>query len=160
MQIRFLGQFVRHELISQMEAEEIFQEKEEKVSVLGMKWVSRNRRMRTSYVMPKSHGVRYPERCYEVHTTRVTWTADEINYGRKFWGRKDEGEVVPARGRAKEREEPSGKHEVVKRGDKEKRAASAAPVARRPRCRRRLRQGSSRSSWTMCREGEIGRNIF
>ena len=28
-----------------------------------------------------------------------------------------------------ERGEPSGKHEVVKRGDKEKRAASAAPVA-------------------------------
>ena len=26
-------------------------------------------------------------------------------------------------------EEPSGKHEVVKRGDKKKRAASAAPVA-------------------------------
>ena len=39
MQIRFLGQFVRHELISQMEAEEIFQEKEEKVTMLGMKWV-------------------------------------------------------------------------------------------------------------------------
>ena len=37
MQIRFLGQFVRHELISQMEAEEIFQEKEEKVTMLGMK---------------------------------------------------------------------------------------------------------------------------
>ena len=63
----------------------------------------------------------------------MAWTADEINYGRKFWGRKDEGEVVPTRGRTKEREEPSGKHEVVKRVDKEKRAASAAPVAgRRP----------------------------
>ena len=84
LQIRFLGQFVRNELISQMEAEEIFKEKEEKVSMLRMKWVSRNRRMRTSYVMPKSHGVRYPERCYEVHTTRVAWTADELNYGRKF----------------------------------------------------------------------------
>ena len=102
-----------------MEAEEIFQEKEEKVSMLGMKWVSRNRRMRTSYVMPKSFGVKYPERCYEVHTTRVAWTADELNYGRKFWGRKDEGEMVPTRGRAMERGEPSGKHEVVKRGDKE-----------------------------------------
>ena len=99
--------------------------------MLGRKWVSRNRRMRTSYVMPKSHGVKYPERCYEVHTTRVAWTADEINYGRKFWGRKDEGKVVPARGRAKEREEPSGKHEVIKLGDKEKRAASAAPVTGR-----------------------------
>ena len=85
--------------------------------------------MRKSYLMPKSHGVKYPERCYEVHTTRVAWTADEINYGRKFWGRKDEVEGVPARGRAKEREEPSCKHEVVKSGDKEKRAASAAPVA-------------------------------
>ena len=97
---------MRHELISQSEAEDIFQEKEEKekkVSMLWMRWVSRNRRMRTSYVMPKSHGVRYPERCYE-----------------------DEGEGVPARGLAKEREEPSGKHEVVKRGDNEKRAASAA----------------------------------
>ena len=93
--------------------------------MLGMRWVSRNRRMRTSYVMPKSHGVRYPERCYEVQTTMVAWTADEINYGRKFWGRKDEVKAVPARGRAKEREEPSGKHEVVKRSDKEKRAASA-----------------------------------
>ena len=71
MQIRFLGQFVRNELITQMEAKEIFQEKEEKLSVLGMKWVSRNHRMRTSYVMPKSLGVKYPERCYEVHTTRV-----------------------------------------------------------------------------------------
>ena len=89
---------MRHELISQMGAEEIFQEKEEKLSVLGMKWVSRNRRMRTSYVMPKSHGVKYPERCYEVQTTRVAWTADEINYGRKFWQRKDEGEGVPMRG--------------------------------------------------------------
>ena len=46
IQIRFWGQFVRNELISQMEAEEIFQEKEEKLSVLGVKWVSRNRRMR------------------------------------------------------------------------------------------------------------------
>ena len=101
MQIRFLGQFVRHELISQMEAEEIFQEKEEKVTMLGMKWVSRNRRMRTSYVMPKSFGVKYPERCYDVQTTRVAWTADEINYWRKFWGRKDEGEAVAARGRAR-----------------------------------------------------------
>ena len=60
MQIRFLWQFVRHELISQSEAEDIFQEKEEKVSMLGMRWVSRNQRMRTSYVMPKSHGVKYP----------------------------------------------------------------------------------------------------
>ena len=76
MQIRFLGQFVRNELISQMEAMEIFREKKEKVSMLGMKWVSRNRRMRTSYVMPKSFGVKYPGRCYEVHTTRVAWTAD------------------------------------------------------------------------------------
>ena len=91
----FLGQFSRHELISQSEVEEIFQEKEEKVSMLGMKWVSRNRRMLTSYVMPKSHGVRYPERCFEVQTTRVAWAADEINYERKFWGRKDEGEGVP-----------------------------------------------------------------
>ena len=87
--------------------------------------------MRTNYVMPKSLGVKYPEMCYEVHTTRVAWTADEINYGRKFWGRRDEREVVPERWRAKEREEPSGKHEVIKRVDKEKRAASAAPVAGR-----------------------------
>ena len=61
----------------------------------------------------------------------VAWTADEINYGRKFWGRKDEREVVQERGRAKEREELSGKHEVIKRVDKEKRAASAVPVAGR-----------------------------
>ena len=66
-----------------------------------------------------------------MHTTRVAWTADELNYGRKFWGRKDESETVPTRGRAMERGEPSGKHEVVKRGDDEKRAASAAPVAGR-----------------------------
>ena len=82
---------------------------------MGMRWVSMNRRMRTSYVMPKSHGVKYPERCYEVHTTRVAWTADEINYRRKFLGRKDEGEGVPEMGRAKKREESSGKHEVVTR---------------------------------------------
>ena len=99
--------------------------------MLGMKCVSRNRKMRTSYVMPKSHVVKYPERCYDVHTTRVAWTADELNYGRKFCGRSDEREGVAELGRAKEREEPSGKHDVVKRGDKEKRAASAAPVAGR-----------------------------
>ena len=109
MQIRFLGQFVRNELISQMEAEEIFQEKEEKLSVLGMKWVSRNRRMRTSYVMPKLLGVKYPERCYDVQTTRVAWTADELNYWRKFLGRKDESEGIPTRGRAMERGESGGK---------------------------------------------------
>ena len=131
LQIRFLGQFVRHELISQLEAEEIFQEKEEKVSMLWMKWVSRNRRARTSYVMTKSLGVKYPERCYEVQSTRVAWTADEINYGQKFWGRKDEGRGAQERGRTKEMEESSGKHEVVKSGDNEKRAASAAPVAGR-----------------------------
>ena len=39
MQIRFLGQFVRHELLSQSEAEAIFHENEEKVTMLGMKWV-------------------------------------------------------------------------------------------------------------------------
>ena len=74
----------------------------------------------------KSLGVKYTERCYEVQTTRVAWTADEINYGIKFCGRKDEGGEGQQRGRAKEMEETSGKHEVVKRGDKEKRAASAA----------------------------------
>ena len=99
--------------------------------MLGMKWVPRNRRMRTSYVMPKSLGVKYPERCYEVHTTRVAWTADELSYGRKFWGRNDESEGLPTRGRGMKRGESSGKHEVVKRGDKEKRAVSAAPVAGR-----------------------------
>ena len=75
--------------------------------------------------MPKSLGVKYPERCYEVHTTRMAWTADEINYGRKFWGRKDERKVVPEMWRAKEREEPIGKHEVIKRADKEKKAEGA-----------------------------------
>ena len=85
--------------------------------------------MRTSYVMPKSLGVKYPERCYDVQTTRVKWTADELNYGRKYWGRKDESEWITARGRTMERGESSGKHEVVKRGDKEKLAVSAAPVA-------------------------------
>ena len=96
--------------------------------MLGMKWVSGNRRMRTSYVMPKSCGVKYPERCYEVHTTRVAWTPDELNFGRKYWGRTDEREreEVAERWRAKERVEPSGKHEVVKRTDKVKRATSAA----------------------------------
>ena len=130
MQIRFLGQSVRHDLLSQSEADEIYFEHEEKVNVLGMKWVSRNLRMRTSYMMPKSHGVKYQERCYEVHTTRVAWTAYELNYGRIYWGRVDEpakAEVAEL-GRSKERVEPSGKHEVVKRVDKEKRVASAAPV--------------------------------
>ena len=84
MQIQFLGQFVRQDLISQVEAEDIFAAQAEKVNMLGMKWVSRSRRMRTNYVMPKSLGVKYPERCYEVHTTMVAWTADEINYGLKF----------------------------------------------------------------------------
>ena len=94
---------MRHELLSQSDAEAIFHEKEENVTMLGMKWVSRNRRMWTSYVMPKSHGVKYTERCYEVHHTRVAWTEDELNYGRKFWGRSDEMEGVAERGRAKER---------------------------------------------------------
>ena len=76
MQIRFFGQFVRHELLSQSEAEAVFNEKEEKVTMLGMKWVSRNRRMRTSYVMSKSYGVKYPERCYEVHLTRLAYAED------------------------------------------------------------------------------------
>ena len=40
----------------------------------------------------------------------------------------DEMEGVAERGRAKDREEPSGKHDVVKRADMEKRAASATPV--------------------------------
>ena len=61
-----------------------------------------------------------------MHTTRVEWTADEINYKRKFWGRNDEGEVVPARGRANERGELSGKHEVIKRGDKERKVTICA----------------------------------
>ena len=54
--------------------------------------------------------------CYEVHTTRVAWTPDELSYGRKYWGRTDEREreEVVESGRAKERAEPSGKHEVVK----------------------------------------------
>ena len=37
MQICFLGKFVRHELLSQSEADAIFCEQEEKVIVLGMK---------------------------------------------------------------------------------------------------------------------------
>ena len=95
MQIRFLGSFVKHELLSQSEAEEIYHEKEEKVSMLGMRWVSKNRRARVSFVMPMSLGVKYPERCYDVQSTRVAWTAEEMGYGRKFWGRRDEGEGDP-----------------------------------------------------------------
>ena len=60
------------------------------MSVFGIKWVVRNRRMQTSYAMPKSHGVKYQERYYEVHTTRVAWTPDELNYWRRYWGRADE----------------------------------------------------------------------
>ena len=37
MQIRFLGQFVRQDLISQVEAEDIFAAQAEKVNMLGMK---------------------------------------------------------------------------------------------------------------------------
>ena len=83
--------------------------------------------------MHKSHGVKFPERCYEVHTTRVEWTADELNYWRRYWGRVDEPAKaeVAERGRAKERVEPSGKHDVVKRVDKDKRAASAAQAIER-----------------------------
>ena len=83
---------MRHELLSQQEADEIYFDQEEKVSVLGMTFVARNRRMPTRYVMPKSCGVKCPGRCYEVHTTRVAWTPDELNYGRKCWGRTDERE--------------------------------------------------------------------
>ena len=71
-QIRFLVQFVRNDLLSQSKADAIYFEQEEKMSVIWIKWVSRNRRMRTSYVVPKSCGVKYLERCCEVHTTRVS----------------------------------------------------------------------------------------
>ena len=98
MQIRFLGSFVKHELLSPTEAEEIFHEKKEKVATSGIRWVSRNRRARVSFVMPKSLGVKYPERCYEVQSTRVAWAAEEMSYGRKSWGRRDEVEGVPERG--------------------------------------------------------------
>ena len=66
--------------------------------------------------MLKSHRVKYPEMCYEVQLTRVAWTADKLNNGRKFLGRSDEMERVAKLGCAKDREEPSGKHEVVKGG--------------------------------------------
>ena len=79
MQIRFLGPFVKHELISQSEAEEIFHEKEEKVAMFGMRWVSRNRRASIRFVMPKSLVVKYQERCYDVQSTRVAWTAEEMS---------------------------------------------------------------------------------
>ena len=107
---------MRHELLSLREADDIYFEHEEKVSVLGMNWVARNRRMRMIFVLSKSCGVKYQERCFEVHTTRVAWTPDELNYGRRYWVRTDEmeREEVVERGRAKERAEPSGKHEVVK----------------------------------------------
>ena len=65
--------------------------------------------------------MKYPERCYEVLTTRLAWPPDEFSYWRKYWGRADEREreEVVERGRAKEIAEPSGKHDVVKRADKE-----------------------------------------
>ena len=91
MQIRFLWQFVRHDIISQKEANEIYYDQEENVSVLGMKLVKRNRRMRTSYKMPKSYCVKYPEMCYEVHTTMVAWTPDELSCGRNIGGVQTRG---------------------------------------------------------------------
>ena len=60
MEIRFMVQFVRHELISQQEADEIYDDQEEKVSVLGMTWVKHNQRILTSYEMPKWCCVKYP----------------------------------------------------------------------------------------------------
>ena len=127
MQIRFHGLFVRHELLSQSEADAIFFENEEKVNMLGMKWVSSNRRMMVSYVMPMSHGVNYPERCYDVHIARVAWKADELNYWRKFWGRSDEREGVAERWRAQDREGPSGKHEVVKKNGQGEESCLCSP---------------------------------
>ena len=64
-----------------------------------------------------------------MYTTRGAWTPDELNYGRRYWGRTDkvEREEVVEMWRANERAEPSGKHAVVKRSDKGKRATSAAP---------------------------------
>ena len=44
---------MKHDLLSQSEAEEIFHEKVEKVSMLGMRWASKNRRAMVSFVMPK-----------------------------------------------------------------------------------------------------------
>ena len=41
MQARFMWQFVRHDIISQQEAEEIYYDQEAKVSVLGMRCPSR-----------------------------------------------------------------------------------------------------------------------
>ena len=77
--------------------------------------------------------MKYTERCYEVHTTRVTWTPDELSYGRKYWRCTDEREreQVVESGRTKERAEPSSKHEVAKRAEKEKRGASAATATGR-----------------------------
>ena len=60
MKISFMVQFVRHELISQQEADEIYDDQEEKVSVLGMTWVKHNQRILTSYEMPKWCCVKYP----------------------------------------------------------------------------------------------------
>ena len=62
-----------------------------------------------------------------MHLTRVAWTADELNYGRKFWVRSDEMEGVAELGRAKEEKELSGKHEVVKMADKEKESCLSSP---------------------------------
>ena len=70
--------------------------------------------MEDAYELCDAVWVKYPERCYEVHTTRVAWMLDELNYGGKYWWRTDEREQedVVKRGRSKERAEPTGKHGV------------------------------------------------
>ena len=84
--------------------------------------------------MPKSVWVKYTANYYEVGNTRISWSADELNYWRKYWGHKY---IAPAmvdvegRGRAREPLDVGQKPEVPKRNEKEKMAESAAPAVRR-----------------------------
>ena len=50
-------------------------------------------------------GVKYHANYYEVGRTRIPWSAEEWNYGKRYWGHKGivpVAEDVKVRGRARE----------------------------------------------------------
>ena len=96
--------------------------------------------------MPKSHGLKYPERCYDVHTTRLAWTPDKLNYGPECCGRGDEREreEVAERGRMHLEKELS-KYDEPRKG---------SVLKRRERV---VREAKSVESWCMS-YGVLGEN--
>ena len=111
-------------MISQEEAEEIYYDQEKTIKVHGMRWVRHMRREQKYFEMPKSVVVKYSTNYYEVGSTRIPPSAEELNYGRRYWGHKDIAPVgdVEGRRRARGRMDAGPKPEVPRMNEKEKRA--------------------------------------